>query len=821
MEKYELKHIEKLRKMAPECMVLLKSNGSFPLDVADKIALYGSGARHTIKGGTGSGDVNVRSFVTIEDGLKNTGFTITTEDWLDAYEKEWQSAHKSFCEEIKERIAAEGFSAIMLGIGAVMSEPEYKIPMTGEGESAVYVLARVSGEGSDRQAISGDFKLTQTEIRDIMYLQKNYKKFLLVLNVGGVVDISPVADSVENILLISQTGMTIGDSFADVLLGKSFPSGKLTATWAVWEDYCHVGDFAETDDTRYKEGIYVGYRYFDTISKKPIFPFGYGKSYTDFDWNVKSLSLENSVVKVRIDVKNIGSYTGKEVLQLYVSVPSVKLDQPYQVLAAFEKTAELEPGQEQTLDLQFDMRSLASFDEDIACSVLEKGRYILRVGNSSDNTKPCGVVDLDKDKIVQKLSNSGGTPDFKDWKPEMSIESIVSADVPVLWLNAKDIAEVMLQEPVIDSRAVLTVKNMTDEELGLFCVGGFKDEGSNSFIGNAGMQVTGAAGETTIRFKKQNIPALVMADGPAGLRLAREYYLDEDGAHSLDSGAFAAIAEVLPEPMMVSLGLNEKKDTEIKGEIYNQYCSAIPVGTAIAQSWNIKLAEECGDLVGSEMEQFGVHLWLAPALNIQRLPLCGRNFEYYSEDPLISGKIAAGITRGTQKHSGCGVTIKHYCCNNQETNRMRSNTIVSQRALRDIYLKGFEISIHESNPMTVMTSYNLLNGEHTSQREDIIETILRREWGFDGVVMSDWVTAGFSSANNGKYKYLSACAHGSIKAGNDIMMPGGKIDHENLMKALENPDDMYHLTRKNLEKCAARVIALAWKLGRREEIYEI
>lgn len=806
MERYEKEHIESLRRLAPECMVLLKSDGSFPLGAPGKLALYGSGARRTIKGGTGSGDVNVRSFVTVEEGLENAGFTITTKDWLDAYEAEWQKARKAFAAEIKTRIAREGISAIMLGIGAVMPEPDYELPMDGEGDTAVYVLARVSGEGSDRRAIPGDFELSRTEIRDILYLQEHYSKFLLALNVGGVVDLSPVADRVDNILLLSQLGMTVGDSFSDVLLGKAYPSGKLASTWARWEDYCHEGGFGEADDTCYREGVYVGYRYFDTVEKKPTFPFGHGVSYTDFVWKAGETTLNGTEVTVTAEVKNTGSRPGKEVLQLYVSVPAGRLDQPYQVLAAFEKTKELRPGESQRVALSFDLRSIASFDTELASTVLEQGDYILRLGNSSRNTGAVATVRLEGDAIVQKLSGAGGDPGFADWRPEPRAAQSVNG-LPVLHIRGEDIPRITPKQPEIDPKAMELARSLTDAELACACVGGFKDEGSNSFIGNAGMQVAGAAGETTGILLARGVDNLIMADGPAGLRLAREYCVDEDGIHTLDNGSFDAIAEVLPEALMAALGVGKKPERH--GAVFTQNCSAIPIGTALAQSWSPAVCEACGDLVGEEMERFHVDLWLAPALNIHRLPLCGRNFEYYSEDPLISGKMAAAVTRGVQKHPGRGVTIKHYCCNNQETNRMYSNSRVSRRALRDIYLKGFEIAIRESCPATVMSSYNLLNGEHTSQREDLLETVLRQEWGFGGVVMSDWVTPGLGV---GEHKYAYACAHGSIKAGNDLMMPGGKLDHANLLNALAGGEGGYPITRERLERCAARIIALAWRL---------
>ena len=380
-------------------------------------------------------------------------------------------------------------------------------------------------------------------------------------------------------------------------------------------------------------------------------------------------------------------------------------------------------------------------------------------------------------------------------------------------LHAEDCQVTPASKPVIDIEAQEIVRTMTDSELAFLCVGGFIEGGNNSIIGNAGLSVAGAAGETTSKFIDRGIPALVMADGPAGLRLSRQYGVDEQGIYTVDDGSLATIYEMLPEPIIAALHLDNKDNSERNGTMYEQYCTAIPVGTALAQSWNVQLVQACGDLVGAEMERFGIHLWLAPALNIHRSPLCGRNFEYYSEDPLISGKMAAAITRGTQQHPGCRTTIKHYAGNNQETNRFHSNSRISQRALRDIYLKGFQIAITESSPTAVMSSYNLLNGEHTSQREDLLETILRDEWGYAGIVMSDWVSGNFSALGADR-KYPGACASGSIKAGNDIMMPGSKTHVDDLLDALNNSSARYPLNRANLEKCAARMVTLTLQLSR-------
>lgn len=813
MEHYETEHIERVRKITPECVVLLKSDGSFPLDTPGKIAIYGNGARKSVKGGTGSGDVNVRHYVDIEEGLKNAGFTITSKAWLDGYDAIWAKANKEFRAGIKARIASEGLSAIMLGMGAIMQEPEYELPLDGEGDTALYVLGRISGEGADRSPEKGNLKMTETEVRDILVLRKQYKRFMLVLNVGGVVDISPVVDEVQNILLLSQPGIAMGDAFADILLGKAYPSGKLASTWAKWEDYCHAGDFGDPNDTHYREGIYVGYRYFDSVDKKPMFPFGYGLGYTSFEITAKETILDGSKVSVTAKVTNTGNHPGKEVVQLYVSIPEGKLDQPYQVLAAFSKTEELKPGESQEVTVSFQMEDIASFDEETFRAILEKGSYVLRIGNSSRDTSVCAVVEMDDHAVVQKLHDVGGKPDFNDWRPKNRKTVAIPANVSVLKLNASAITEIVPVQPVIDPKAAELAKTMSNSDLALLCTGAFNGgTGSNSVIGNAGITVAGAAGETTGVFAEDGIPALIMADGPAGVRLCPKYGRDENGVYPLDNGSLAEVVELLPEAMLAYLGFGKEQPVR-NGTVHEQYCTAIPIGTALAQSWNEKVCEECGDIAADEMERFGVHVWLAPAMNIHRLPLCGRNFEYYSEDPLISGKMAAGITRGVQKHPGCGVSIKHFCCNNQETNRMHSNSIVSQRALRDIYLKGFRIVVDEADPATVMSSYNLLNGEHTSQRYDLLETVLRQEWGYKGIVMSDWVSGNINKPDD---KYPGACASGAIKAGNDIMMPGTPGHHQDLLNALVNPDAAYPITRTDLEKCAARMIELAWRLGGQE-----
>ena len=808
MNEYEKIHNEILRHFGAECAVLLKADGTFPLDNPCDLALYGSGARLTVKGGTGSGEVNSRTFATAEDGLEAAGFRITSRNWMDRYGQIRQDAKKQFIRDLKRSALKRGTLAILDSMGAVMPEPEYELPLDAGGEACIYVLSRISGEGSDRRPVPGDILLTETEKRDITALNRKYSKFLLVLNVGGVIDLTPVME-VRNILLLSQLGSETGNILADLILGRSTPSGKLASTWSAWEDHPDIGDFGGRYDTHYKEGIYVGYRYFDSVGKNPLFPFGFGLSFTHFSIHAGEVTEKAGKVCVRARVKNTGRYKGKEVVQLYVSLPQGRLDKPFQVLAAFEKSDDLNPDEEKEQALVFDLRDLASFDAQRAAWILEPGDYVLRIGTSSRDTKALAVLRLEKEVTVRQVKNCLGRPDFDDWKPQpQSQPQEEMGMLPVISINAADFETKTVDYNLSEYTEPL-VESLSDEELCLMNIGAFKHKGSGSVIGAAAFSVAGAAGETVSFPGGKDIPAVIMADGPAGLRLSRQYTRDEKGVHTIGSDMPESVMELMPAPAAFGMKLLAgKKKTD--SEIFEQNCSAIPIGTALAQSWNLCFAELCGDIVGDEMERFGVHLWLAPALNIHRDIRCGRNFEYYSEDPLISGHFAAAVTRGVQKHAGCGTTIKHFAANNQETNRYGSNSLVSERALREIYLRGFEIAVRESQPHALMTSYNLINGIHTSERRDLIEDVLRAEFGFEGMVMTDWIVA---ALNAGKKKYPAPDAAKIAAAGGDLVMPGSPGDLKAMLKGLKEGT----VTRKQLMINAARVIRTAKQLTKERD----
>ena len=804
MADYEIRHIETLRKGLAGCTVLLKKDGSFPLEKPCSLAAYGSGVRRTIRGGTGSGEVNSRYSVTVEEGLREAGFTLTEAEWHTGYEQAREKAHKAFLKQLKKDAKTAKQNYILYGMGKVMPEPEYDLPLSAEGDAAIYVVSRISGEGNDRTPQKGDIKLTDSEVRDILALDKKFARFMLVLNVGGVVDLTPVM-SVRNILLLSQLGVETGCALADILLGKANPSGKLTTTWAAFEDYPEMPDFEDMNDTRYREGIYVGYRYFDTLGKKPLFPFGYGLSYTEFRMGTAAVEVDGAQITVHINVENIGDMAGRQVVQAYLSKPASKLDQPKQELCAFAKTRELGPGETENVTCTFSLADMAAYDESTGAYILEEGDYIVCIGADSADNAPAAVLHLGETVTTLQAKNVLGSIDFADLTASVA-PAVRPEEVPVIELSPAAFTPHAVEYdrtcgilPEVDA--------LSKEDAALLLIGGFDPnaKGFASMVGSAGRRVCGAAGESCDKVK--DFPGLIMADGPAGLRLAKEYYTDEKGSHALGNAQLPdSIRDMLTGPMKLLLSLTSGGSKPKAGcEIKTQYCTAIPIGTALAQSFDLAFVEQCGDIVGEEMERFGVHLWLAPALNIHRSIRCGRNFEYYSEDPLVSGKMAAAMTRGVQAHKGCGTTIKHYAANNKEYNRNRNNSIVSERAMREIYLKGFGICVRESQPKAVMTSYNLLNGTHTAENRGLIEDILRAEYGFQGIVMTDWVTA---MAGDSRSAHRDSQAQFVAAAGGDLFMPGNKVDYDNLLQGIANGV----VTFKQVKINASRVVKMAREL---------
>lgn len=810
----EREHRKIARKAAAEGIVLLENDGVLPLQAGSKIALYGFGARYTVKGGTGSGSVNNRSNVSIDEGLRNSGFVITTDDWLEDYDRRYRKAREAWIDSVY-RIAGgrNDFDALYTAHSAnPMAAPLGKA-ITPEDktdtDTAVYVVSRISGEGADRYTKKGDYYLSDAEYQELKNIVSLYEKTIVILNTGGIIDLSFVDElGIAAVIYLSQAGMEGGSALADVLSGNVNPSGKLTDTWAyVYEDYPCSRDFSHNNgnlyEEKYAEGIYVGYRYFDSFGVKPRYAFGYGLSYTSFALHTEDVALKGHRAVVQVKVKNTGERSGREVVQIYASCPSGYLKKEKKRLVAFTKTGLLLPGAEEIKTLEFDLSLLESYWAGQASYYMDRGRYYIFVGTSETQNEMAACLTLQETVLLQKVTNicpllnSLTETEPSDelaaaWEKEFDEVCRVKG-VPVIPMDL-EVREMQTERNKVQEKrdcgdeADRLVKELTLLQKAALVCGRLK-EGDAEVIGNASVTVPGAAGETTrILEEPYQIGGIVMADGPAGLRLQRHYEEDPtDGSiytlnpiESLENRIF-------------------QKEFLHEGTIsHYQFCSAIPVGTLLAQSFDVELMEEVGEMIGREMEEFGITLWLAPGLNIHRNPLCGRNFEYYSEDPLVSGRMAAAITRGVQKLPGVGTTIKHYACNNQEDNRWGVDSVVSERALRELYLKGFEIAVKTSQPMAIMTSYNKVNGVHSANSYDLCTTAARKEWGFEGIIMTDWTTT-----NNGHGASAAKC----ISAGNDLVMPGQMSDLQEIVDAVQGKKHL-RLDEKDLNACAARILRI-------------
>lgn len=842
VSKREEENQKRARVIASQGMVLLENRGALPLRAdTKKIALFGAGARYTVKGGTGSGDVNSRSVVNVEEGLESAGFSVTTKDWMKRYDEAFAQKRQEYAEEVKRRIAADGQAAIMFILEEPFKEPPV-VPITdadiqnSDTDTAVFVIARNSGEGKDRKLCEGDYYLFEEEKQAIQKLAQSYEKFIVVLNVGGVVDTKFLRETkgIGALLLMSQAGNIGGYALADVLTGAVTPSGHLTTTWAEdYSDYPGAEMFSyqngDVNDEYYKEGIYVGYRYFDSFHVAPAYPFGYGLSYTDFAIETEQVEADASRVRVTVKVANTGSvYAGKAVVQVYYSAPEGKLEKPYQELAAYAKTRELKPGESETLVISYPTASMASYDCARAMYILEPGSYYIRVGSHSRSTRIAAVVCLDAEAVTAVLSNRLALDcemeelSAKNVKPyTYAKEEQEKANAVQIKLLASDIltetavyqknnpklaagaseqkltlADVMAHRAPVEALAA----QLSVEEMAELCVGtsrgGF---GSESVIGVASAACPGAAGDTTsLLTEERGIRNMILADGPAGLRLSAHFVTDKKnqlipGTESMPMTGLEFLADMREKPVIPDDAIH-----------YYQYCTAIPIAALLAQTWDVDAIAEAGDIVGTEMEEFGVALWLAPGMNIHRNPLCGRNFEYYSEDPLVAGMCAAADTRGVQKHPGAGTTIKHFACNNQEDNREHVNAHVGERALREIYLKGFEIAVKAQQPMSIMTSYNLLNGEHTANSPDLLTAIARNEWGFAGIVMTDWGTTGGRHPSRPGIKYGDSSPARCIQAGNDLIMPGSQRDVDAVVTSVKEGG----IALEDLQACAKRMLTV-------------
>jgi beta-glucosidase len=720
------KHLTLSRRAATEGMVLLKNEAkALPFQSGEKIALFGKGQIDYVRGGGGSGEVTTAYTRNIYEGMLQK-------------EKEGKlSLFHALSAFYEDEVHAQYQAGTIIGQTTEPQIPDSLFEAAvSYADRAVITICRFSGEGWDRKGIpgDGDFYLTKEEQAMVDRVCERFDRVVVVLDVGGMVDTSWFMHRKEiaGVLLAWQAGQEGGLAVADLLCGDENPSGKLTDTFAgSFDDYPSSANFNESEDyVDYTEDIYVGYRYFETIpgaAQKVNYPFGFGLSYTTFALSEPLVQIGKEKITVTVSVTNTGDCAGKEVVQVYTQAPQGKLGKPAKTLSAFAKTRRLKPQETQELTLSFAIDSLASFDDlGKICpqaEVLEAGEYVFWVGTSvRDVVRADETLLLDEDRVVmQHASCAAPTSLSKRMLADGSYEALpVSEPLPrEFWTSFFDGAEPHRAFPVKDQDHKHPVF-LADVLEGKLSLDDFIDQIPETALIEllCGQPNKGAANTFGVgNLEEYGIPSLMTADGPAGLRILPTYGVD---------------------------------------------ATAWPCATLLACSWNVDLVREVGEAAALEVKENGISMWLAPAMNIHRSPLCGRNFEYYSEDPLIAGKMAAAMVSGIQSQ-GVSACIKHFCCNNKETNRRQSDSRVSERALREIYLKGFEICVKEADPWALMTCYNLVNGNYPSQNRALLQDVLRDEWGFSGIVTTDWWNLAFQDRE--------------VIAGNDLKMGCGEPEY--------------------------------------------
>ncbi|MBQ7122551.1 MAG: glycoside hydrolase family 3 C-terminal domain-containing protein [Clostridia bacterium] len=751
------------RKVGAEGIVMLKNeNNALPLTPDRTVSVFGRVQNDYFYVGYGSGgDVKAPYKVSLMEGIRNNGKIKYNELLATAYEN-WG----------KQNPVDDGFWGNWPMCYDEMPV-DFSMAKTAASmsDTAIVVIGRSAGEDRENKLEKGSYYLTDIEKQVLDSVTAAFDKVVVLLNCGSIMDMAEIdayGDKISAILYVWQTGMESGNAIADVLSGDSFPSGKLTDTIAKsYEDYPGSSDFGDRKFNNYTEDIYVGYRGFETFAKdKVIYPFGFGLGYTQFAVENVNCACENGEITVTADVKNIGESAGKEVLQLYYEAPCGRMGKPARALAAFAKTKKLLPDESETVTLRIKIADMSSYDDEETFSyILEKGTYNIYLGTDVRSAELCCTYEQEKGETVRKLSQTAAV------NPECAFKRLKFIDgkqvyetVPTAKYNLKEIILENLPEatPQTGDKGykLADVKNgkvsmadfvaqLDNTELEAISRG---DYVMNSPLGAAGN--AGTFGGVLKSMRDKGIPAVTTTDGPSGIRI-------------------------------------------------NEGASLLPVATALACSWNLELVENLYEQVGIEMKRVGSHILLAPGMNIHRTPLCGRNFEYFSEDPLVTGYMAAAIVKGVQK-AGVSACPKHFACNNQETNRTHNDSRVSERALREIYLKGFEICVKTANPQNIMTSYNKINGVWGHYNYELCVRILRGEWGYKGCIMTDWW---MRSSKSPEFPLIRDQAY-RVRAGVNVLMPGGgrtgiRKPDGTLLRTLGKPEG---ITLGELQRNAAEVL---------------
>lgn len=730
-EKYETEGMaDLLRKAAAEGIVLLENRDqTLPFQKSDRLAVFGRCQVDSFFVGYGSGgDIIPVRKVSILQGMEEDPDLTIDRDLADLYQKfskanpvdtgDWSAWGKwpffypemEVSDEILQKAAKEC-------------------------NKAVYVIGRAAGEDRENRLEPGSYYLTAAEERILQKLDQNFDSITVLLNIGNVMDLSWLSNysHIKALAIVWQLGQEMGYAVSDVLSGKVNPSGHLTDTIAKeYRDYPSSDSFGDPVRNEYKEGIFVGYRHFESRAKdRVLYPFGYGLSYSDFEILPKSLHHYPGLTEIRASVKNLSKRPGKDVLMVYVStdLPGSRLKRPALALVGFAKSQLLNEGEEDTENFMVSDYQLSSYDADgltghPSAYVLEEGTYTFYAGDSVRNLVEIGSFAQDM-TVVTRQCEKATTETSRELAAR--ILSRLPKEVPN---QTRELAEsgerkekplpqleqISLQD-VKDGKASLDdfISQLTFEEL----VDLSRGEGPmNSSFGAEGN--TGIFGGVSDSLRARKVPVIVTSDGPAGLRL-------------------------------------------------RHYTTLLPIGTALASTWNDKLVNQLYQKEAEEMEHYQIDVMLAPGMNIHRNPLCGRNFEYFSEDPYLTGWMAAAVVDGIQS-KGASACPKHFACNSQETGRNQEDSVVDERTLREIYLKAFEMCVGIASPKNIMTSYNRVNGIYSHYHYDLVTTILRKEWKYQGNVMTDWwmqpgESPEFPGLKNNAYR---------IRAGVNVLMPGGR-----------------------------------------------
>ena len=763
------KYIEKSAETVSEGIVMLENkNHALPLSADEEVAVFGRIQLHYYKSGTGSGGlVNVSKVMGINEGLMERGVKIN-KDLLEVYTK-WDKQNPFD--------KGKGWGQEPWSQKEMPVEDSLAMQISQKCNTAIVIIGRTAGEDQDLKNEKGSFLLSDTEEQMLSTVRKHFKKMIVLLNVGGIIDMNFVRKySPDSVLYIWQGGMIGGLGTADVLTGRVNPSGKLPDTigYSV-SDYPSDKNFGDKKRNFYAEDIYVGYRYFETFAaEKVMYPFGFGLSYTKFDIKITSGEICSDKVKLNVFVKNTGEKSGKEVVQIYAVSPQGTLGKPAKVLCGFEKTKLLAPGEQQEISFEIDFYDFASYDDSGKtghpyCYVLEKGEYKLLAGNSVRNCQESISFEISETKVIQQLTQAMAPvlsfkrikPFFADGKFSVEYENAPLCEVDEEKRILSNLpAEISYKgDSGIKLSDVKNGKNSMEEfiaqlsDYDLSCL--VKGEGMGSTRVTAG--TASAFGGVTKKLSEMRIPCGCCSDGPSGMRF--------------DSGAKAF---------------------------------SLPNGTLIASTFNKNIVTELFEFLGMEMYANKVDCILGPGMNIHRHPLNGRNFEYFSEDPYLTGTLAAAELKGLHSHGVTGA-IKHFCANNQESERNNIDSVISERALREIYLKGYEIAVRKGQADSVMTSYNGVNGLWSAGNYDLCTTVLRKEWGFKGIVMTDW----WANINNRGKSAEKINLSAMTRAQNDIYMVCSDVENnkDNILESLENGS----LTRSELQRNAVNICSFLLK----------